>query len=179
MKKLIFSIAILFLAVACSSVDYSENKKYPDWVLRPSYKKGIAGVGSSKITELGFDFARKEAMANARADLAKQIGLKVNSTLKSYTTKAGIGDNAAIDKMVEEVYEDIVSQDLFNSRIIEAWENPQGELYVLMVVDNEDIIRSAEKAVNNIDTSTNPELIKLKANEAGDRLHQELENFFN
>ena len=112
-------------------------------------------------------------------DLAKQIGLKVNSTLKSYTTKAGVGDNAAVDKMVEEVYEDIVSQDLFNSRIIEAWENPQGELYVLMVIDNDDIIRSAEKAVKNIDTSTNPELMKLKADEANDRLHQELENFFN
>jgi hypothetical protein len=178
MKKIIFSLVILFLT-ACSSVDYSENKKYPDWVLRPSYKNGIAGVGSSKITELGFDFARKEAMANARSDLAKQIGLKVNSTLKSYTTKAGVGDNAAVDKMVEEVYEDIVSQDLFNSRIIEAWENPQGELYVLMVIDNDDIIRSAEKAVKNINTSTNPELMKLKADEANDRLHQELENFFN
>ena len=66
MKKIIFSLVILFLT-ACSSVDYSENKKYPDWVLRPSYKNGIAGVGSSKITELGFDFARKEAMANARS----------------------------------------------------------------------------------------------------------------
>ncbi len=179
MKKLIFSLVILFLAAACSSVDYSENKKYPDWVLRPSYKNGIAGVGSSKITNLGFDFARKEAMANARGDLAKQIGLKVNSTLKSYTAKAGVGDSVVVDKMVEEVYEDIVSQDLFNSRIIEAWENPQGELYVLMVIDNEDIIRSAEKAVKNIDTSTNPELIKLKADEANNRLHQELENFFN
>ena len=179
MKKLIFSIIILFLAAACSSVDYSENKKYPDWVLRPSYKNGIAGVGSSKITELGFDFARKEAMANARADLARQIGIKVNSTLKSYTAKAGVGDNAAVDKMVEEIYEDIVTQDLFNSRITEAWENPQGELYVLMVIDNEDIIRSAEKAISNIDMSANPELIKLKADDAENRLHQELKNFFN
>lgn len=179
MKKLIFLLTMLFLVAACSSVDYSENKKYPDWVLRPSYKNGIAGVGSSKITELGFDFARKEAMSNARADLARQIGLKVNSTLKSYTAKAGVGDNAAVDKMVEEIYEEIVSQDLFNSRIIEAWENPQGEFYVLIVIDNEDIIRSAEQTIKNIDMSTNPELIKIKTEDAENSLHQELKNFFN
>ncbi len=140
MKKLIFSLITVFFVTACSSVDYSENKKYPDWVLRPSYENGIAGVGSAKITELGFDFARKEAMANARADLARQVGLKVNSAFKSYITKVGIGANASVDKVVEEVYGDIVAQDLFNSKIKEAWENPQGEFYVLMVIDNKDII---------------------------------------
>lgn len=179
MKKIILLLITVIIVTGCSSVDYSQNKKYPEWVLKPSYKTGIAGVGSAKITELGFDFARKEAMASAREDLAKQISLKVNSSFKSYISKVGIGDSAAMDKVVEEVYEDIVSQKLINSRIEEAWENPQGELYLLMVVENEDVIRSVSESVKKIDTSVNPELEKLKAQDAQMKLHQELENFFN
>jgi hypothetical protein len=179
MKKIIFLLITLIIVAGCSSVDYSQNKKYPDWVMRPSYESGIAGVGSAKITELGFDFARKEAMASARSDLARQVSLKVNSSFKSYTNKVGIGDNAVMDKVVEEVYEDIVSQNLINSRIEEAWENSEGDLYLMMVIENVDIIRITSEAVKNIDTSVNPELEKLKAHDAEISLHEELENFFN
>ncbi len=176
MKKIVLMFITLILVAACSKVDYTQTEKYPDWVTSPTYEGGIAGVGSAKITDLGFDFARKEAMANARADLARQIGIKVNSTIKSYVAKSGIDQNAAVDKVVEEVYQDVVSEDITGSRLEKTWESPEGELFVLMVVDNENIINGTVEAMEEMDDE---DLEELKSEKSQEELRQELENFFN
>lgn len=176
MKKMLSLLIILVFVGACSRVDYSETEKYPDWVTSPTYENGLAGVGSAKINELGFDFARKEAMANARADLARQIGIKINATFKSYVAKSGINENAAVDKVVEEIYKDVVSEEVVGSRLDRSWESPTGELFVLMVVDNENIIKSTVEATENVESV---ELKELKSEDSKDSLQLELENFFN
>lgn len=176
MKKILLLLITLVLIGACSKVDYTETKKYPDWVTSPTYENGLAGVGSAKITELGFDFARKEAMANARADLARQVGIKINATFKSYVAKSGINENAAVDKVVEEIYKDVVSEDIIGSRLEKTWESPEGELFVLMVVDNENIIRNTVEATESLEET---DLEKLKSEDSRENLQLELENFFN
>jgi len=177
MKKTLLSLIILIIITACSKVDYSQNEKYPEWVTSPTYENGIAGVGSAKITELGFDFARKEAMASARADLARQIGIKINSTFKSYIARSGVDENSAVDRVVEEVYNDVVSEEISGSRLEKSWESPTGEFFVLMVVDNENIIKKAAESAREAESLE--EIEKLKTPEAQDELKQELENFFN
>ena len=177
MKKILLTLVTLVMITACSNVDYSQTKKYPEWVTSPRYENGIAGVGSAKITNLGFDFARKEAMANARADIASQIAIKVNATFKSYMAKSGIDKNSAVDKVVEEIYKDIVSEEVTGSRIERTWESPEGELFVLMVVDNSNIIK---RAVNSAEKSESAEEVEeFQDEEAQEQLRQELENFFN
>lgn len=174
MKKLLFAIITLIMITACSKVDYSQTEKYPEWVTSPRYENGLAGVGSARISSLGFDFARKEAMANARADLARQIGIKINSTFKSYVAKSGIDKNTAVDSVVEEVYKDMVSEDISGSRLERSWESPEGELFVLVVIDNENVIRRAVESAENIE-----DLQEMDNDEAKKQLRQELENFFN
>lgn len=176
MKKILLLLITLAFVSACSSVDYSETEKYPDWVTSPTYENGLAGVGSAKINELGFDFARKEAMANARADLARQIGIKINATFKSYVAKSGVNENAAVDKVVEEIYKDVVSEEIVGSRLDKSWESSTGELFVLMVVDNENIVKSTMEATENIETL---ELEELKSEDSKESLQLELDNFFN
>jgi len=176
MKKIILMLITLILIGACSNVDYTQTEKYPEWVTAPTYENGIAGVGSAKINDLGFDFARKEAMANARADLARQIGIKVNATFKSYVAKSGADRNTAVDKVVEEIYKDVVSQDIVGSRLERTWESPEGELFVLMVVDNEHIINGTVEAASEVEDEG---LEELRSKEAQEQLRKELENFFN
>lgn len=176
MKKILLLLITLAFVSACSSVDYSETEKYPDWVTSPTYENGLAGVGSAKINELGFDFARKEAMANARADLARQIGIKINATFKSYVAKSGVNENSAVDKVVEEIYKDVVSEEIVGSRLDKSWESSTGELFVLMVVDNENIVKKTIEATENIESV---ELEELKSEDSKDSLQLELDNFFN
>jgi hypothetical protein len=191
MKKAILLLAI-FTAIGvtgCKSketkpeigtnVGYKNVKEYPKWVIQPRYDKGLAGVGSTKITELGFDFARKEAMASARLDLAGQIGTKVENMFKSYATKIGVGDSTSVDALSENVTKEIVNQDLQGATLKETWISDEKELFVLMIIDNENIIRTTEKAIENPENYTDKNLeVKMKADSSQAELQKELNLYF-
>jgi len=55
----------------------------PAWVLDPTMEGGITGLGSAKIGPAGISFARQEATAAARDEMARNISVKVNNMFKS------------------------------------------------------------------------------------------------
>jgi len=162
-----------------SQVDYQKVEQYPSWVIQPSYENSIAGVGSAKISQLGFDFARKEAMASARADLAAQIEVKVEHLMKSYSSKAGIGDTASVDTMTEKVSKELVNLNLKGATLRNTWISPDNTLYVLMSIDNERLKESASAAIKNPNNYANQnEDVKIKAKAAQGDLEKELDTYF-
>jgi len=162
-----------------SNVNYEKVKEYPKWVIQPTYDKGIAGVGSAKMTDLGFDFARKEAMASARLDLAGQIKTKVNGLFKSYTSKIGVGESTSVDTLSENITKELVNIDLKGASLRETWISPKDELYVLMTVDSERLIESTTKAINNPNNYTDENLkLKIKAESSQAELERELNTYF-
>ena len=162
-----------------TNVNYEKMKEFPKWVMQPVYENGIAGIGSSKMTELGFDFARKEAMASARLDLAGQIKTKVDGLFKSYTSKIGIGGSASVDTLSENVIKELVSVDLKGASLKETWISPNDELYVLMAIDNEKLIETTTKAINNSNNYTDENLkLKIKAESSQAELEKELNAYF-
>ncbi|OQY42195.1 MAG: hypothetical protein B6227_02860 [Fusobacteriia bacterium 4572_74] len=162
-----------------SNVNYEKVKEYPKWVIQPTYDKGIAGVGSAKMTDLGFDFARKEAMATARLDLAGQIKTKVNGLFKSYTSKIGVGESTSVDTLSENITKELVNIDLKGASLRETWISPKDELYVLMTVDSERLIESTTKAINNPNNYTDENLkLKIKAESSQAELERELNTYF-
>ena len=162
-----------------TNVNYEKMKEYPRWVIQPTYDKGIAGVGSAKMTDLGFDFARKEAMASARLDLGGQIKTKVDGLFKSYTSKIGVGDSTSVDALSENIVKELVSVDLKGASLKETWISPQDELFVLMTVDNERLIETTTKAINNPNNYTDENLkLKIKAESSQAELEKELNTYF-
>ena len=162
-----------------TNVNYEKMKEFPKWVMQPVYENGIAGIGSAKMTELGFDFARKEAMASARLDLAGQIKTKVDGLFKSYTSKIGIGGSASVDTLSENVIKELVSVDLKGASLKETWISPNDELYVLMAIDNEKLIETTTKAINNSNNYTDENLkLKIKAESSQAELEKELNAYF-
>jgi hypothetical protein len=162
-----------------SNVNYEKIKEYPKWVIQPTYDKGIAGVGSAKMTDLGFDFARKEAMASARLDLGGQIRTKVDGLFKSYTSRIGIGESTSVDSLSENITKELVSVDLKGASLKETWISPEDELFVLMTVDNERLIETAAKAINNPNNYTDENLrLKIKAESSQAELEKELNTYF-
>jgi hypothetical protein len=160
-KKLLF--LVLILLTACSSIEekrekeaekaigsevsYENLKTYPAWVVRPSYDNGLAGVGSAKISEAGFDFARKEAMANARTELASQIAVRVNSLFKSYVSKVGEDEFLDIEKSSESISKQIVSEVLIGSHIKDTWISKENEIFMLVVAEYDSIAQATKDAM--------------------------------
>jgi len=191
-KKLLLIISIIALAgfTGCknsetepeigTNVNYEQLKGYPKWVIQPSYEDGIAGVGSSKITELGFDFARKEAMASAREDLASQIKIQVNNLYKGYRSRIGLGEATSVDSSAENITKQVTDLNLQGASLKDTWISPEKELFVLLVVDNKNIAKSASAAINNPNNyGDENEKTKIKAESSQKELEKEINNYFN
>ncbi len=123
-----------------SSVDegskYSkELAKAPRWVLDPSSVSKFAAVGSAKIGAAGFNFARTEALANARDELARQIQLKVKNFVRTSVETTGVGDSETVDRVVGTASKQVTRQVLIGSRQKAMWISPNDELFVLVELD--------------------------------------------
>ncbi len=164
MKKVLLLILVILLA-ACSTIEekrqkeaekalgsevsYEKIKSYPAWVMRPLYDEGIAGVGSADISEAGFDFARKEAMANARSELASNIAVRVNTLFKSYVSKSGDAEFLDVEKSSESISKQIASQVLTGSHIKDTWISPENEIFMLLVADYSNISSATKDAIKS------------------------------
>lgn len=88
----------------------------PKWVLDSSAEKGLGAVGSAKAGKAGMQFARTEALANGRDELARMISVKVSNMIKSFSQVTGVEDDQAIDKVSSQVSKQITSEVLSGSR---------------------------------------------------------------
>lgn len=107
----------------------------PKWVLDPSVEKGLVAVGSAKIGKAGMQFARTEAMANARDELARMLSVKVKNMVKNFAQVTGIGDDETVDRVSSQVSKQVTSEVLTGSRQKDLWISPNGDVYMLVGID--------------------------------------------
>jgi hypothetical protein len=156
-KKILILLAILSLVAitGCSGAEKKsdngqqsgELSKFPAWVINPSYEDALAAVGSAKIGKAGMSFARQQAMANARDQLALSIEVKVNTMFKSYVNSVGLGGEDGVDAIATSVSKQVASQTIRGS-VQKEMSVIDNELYVLVVVDNSVVKEETVKAVN-------------------------------
>ncbi len=160
-KKLLILSILLSILVGCSNNETKEEKReitpiknaefknLPDWVLQPSYSKGIAAVGEAKIGEAGLAFAKTEALANARNELARQIQVEVDNMFTSYTNVVGAGDSQSVEKIATDVSKQVASVSLKGSKQLNIWISEKNEVYVLVGVDNSVLNEQTKAALNS------------------------------
>ncbi len=117
----------------------NEFANAPSWVLNPEVEGGLAAVGSAKIGKAGIQFARTEALANARDELARQLSVKVKNMVKNFTQVTGIGNDQTVDKVAVQVSKQVTAQVLQGSKQKDMWISPSGTLYVLVVLDPQSV----------------------------------------
>jgi hypothetical protein len=162
MKKISILLALLAL-VAFGACSGSQKKTepmveqevvdpmagYPAWILDPNVEDGLGSVGSAFIGAAGMQFARQEALANARDELARQVSVKVQNMFKSYTNSIGLGGRDGVEKVATNVSKQVSNQTLKGSRQKELWISPDKELFVQVVIPNEILEDEARKAVES------------------------------
>lgn len=187
MKKVVVLTAMLIFALTflggCASTKDVMDDEFgdaPSWVLDggSSVEEGAAAVGSAKISKAGMNFTRTEAMAYARDELAKQLGVKVKNMVKNFTQTTGIGDAETVDKVSSQVSTQVTKETISGSRQKEMWISPSKDLYVLVFIDNETLKTSVK---NSVQTSMKNEAAlwqQFQAKKAYDDLDKEIEKEF-
>lgn len=146
MKKLLLIVLVIsaFAVAGCSSKQQAVtgaqfNKCYkdaPSWVIMGGAEGGISAVGSAQIGNAGLQFARTEALANGRDEIARMLQLKVSNMVKNFTQTTGIGDDQTVDKVSANVSRQLANQTLTGSKAKETWISSEcNELFILVVAD--------------------------------------------
>ena len=109
----------------------------PAWVLVPP-EGGICAVGSAKVGAAGMGFARTEAAAGARDEIARILNVRVKNMFKNFTETTGVGDDQTVDKVTTNVSKQLAKVDLSGSVVKKAYlDKANNELYVLVAVQPE------------------------------------------
>ena len=110
--------------------------------------KYYAAVGTAKIGKLGFGFARKEALADARANLSHQVALDVKARTTQFARSTGVDDDETVERVVEAVTKQVARVTLHDSRQEAYWEHPSdGSIYLLVKVDKDKVDEAARQAI--------------------------------
>ncbi|TWI70689.1 LPP20 lipoprotein [Desulfobotulus alkaliphilus] len=153
--KMILLAGIIALAGACTPKQApvsdtgmpDEYKDAPSWVFNPELEGGVSAVGTARIGAAGFAFARNEALADGRDQLARQMSVKVQNMVKNFTQATGLGDDETVDRVSSQVSRQVANETLAGSRMRSMWRAPNGELFVWMVVEPEAVRAAAREAV--------------------------------
>ncbi|RBQ31980.1 hypothetical protein CRU92_04210 [Arcobacter sp. FW59] len=151
---------------ACSSKDEQvievpncviAGAKAPAWACGTySDESKFLAVGSAPMSKLGYDFTRKEALANARASLVQQIEVEVKAKVETYMNTAGLKENESVQKVTTMVSKQTSKLTLKESNQLSFWENPNDNyLYVLVGMTKSNIDKKiddeVQKALDELD----------------------------
>jgi len=130
----------------------------PQWYQEPtSLGDKYAASGSAKPNKGGdFELQRIEAAAVARAELARQMELRVKDMYKRATQELGLGENQTIDHAVQYATKQVSDVTLRQSQQKKLFlDSDSGILYTLYVLDSntadQQLKESVKSSLNNQD----------------------------
>ncbi|MDC7221058.1 MAG: LPP20 family lipoprotein [Spirochaetales bacterium] len=187
MKKLFVLLMMAIVAfgfVSCGSepetTEETVDKKgldVPDWFLTPPQADNmIYGIGVDTRSDMAR--AKDIAASRARADIAKQLSVTVETMLTDYFQEAGEGDNKQAIEMIESITKEVAQVDLTNAILKETYpvleKNDEYTMYVLVEFDKNKAVE--ENVAEIFERNESAAFAEFKAQQALERLNAELDN---
>lgn len=125
------------------------NVAAPEWTcnnydsIDPTGKK-LYAVGSAKMARPSMN--RSAAAQRARAELATTLKAQVDTMFKDYYNEIGEGDARSVDAVVTSTIRNITSESLEGAKIERSVTGPDGTMYVLVSLSDEDVKSAAKQA---------------------------------
>jgi len=188
LRKLVSCAMILFVSAifvtGCGPQKKEEKPALdlPMWVINPTIEGGIAATECVVYTgDISLDKA--EAVALARASLAKQIDVKVKAMDKTYQSKVKTKDGVAAGGVFESVSKQVAKQELKGARAIKmniVEIDGKKQWCVMVAIDPTVTDRLFKKIVKKSGANLNPQdeqvlYQEFKAYKAGQELDKETE----
>lgn len=135
-------------SIADSALEANNINGAPSWVMNGG-KDGLSAIGSAEITKAGLQFARNEALAMARDELARQISTKVEGVVDN-AVQQSIGNNAydsEVEKYGQQITKQVVSQSLVGTKQKDTWITNDGKIIYVLVEMDSNLADKARKAM--------------------------------
>lgn len=156
-----------------------EFKNAPSWVFNSELKGVTSAVGSAKIGKAGMQFAKTEALAQGRGELARQLSLVVKDLVNNFAEQTGLESTQTIDKLAKQVSKQVSNETLIGSRQKDIWISPSSELYVLVIMDQDMVKNMIRNAVQSSYKNDDARWQQFKAQKGNEELDKEIEKKFN
>ena len=166
-NKALLMIVIWLGVAACSTPPPAKVEKmagcmFPDsddaappWVCGAPVEGMAAGaVGAAARSDAGTAFMKQIAANAARAELAQTMKVQVGNVAAQYAEANGAGSREAVDRVRVSVARQVTDQTLYGSRIFKSIIAPDGEMFVVVGLDEAGLKNMAEAAIKasmNID----------------------------
>ena len=186
-------VAVLALITACSTNKEKETvvlEPLPDclfqngqtiapmWVCGSNIEGYTASaVGSWAKSAAGQGFMKQQAAAQARVELAQSIRIQVSNQIKQYAETTGVGATETVDQVVLSVTSNITDESLMGSRILRSINGPNGEIYVLVVIDEKNQVAASQAAINSSMNNEKALWQKIMSDKAHQEFSEELEEY--
>lgn len=191
MQRALLAIAIIGLALLLAlagcgkKVKKIDNEQLeeeyahaPDWVLAAYDEETFSAVGSAHIGKGGIQFARTEALANARSELARQISVKVRGLVNTFAQQTGLGDDQSLDAFSKQVSKLVTDETLAGSREKDMWISPSADIYVLAILDEAAVKESVRRQVISGYRQDSARWQQFQAQDGNAELDAEIEKAF-
>lgn len=173
--------ALLAFMTGCASAPaVKEDSTFgdvPGWYLQPAEgaKDGeICGVGNYRAGDL--DFARIQAVTNARADLSSSLRAKVDQAVKntmSQVAKSTPGaDLPPVDQVAEAFRQSLASDALVGAGVKDTYISKNGTVYVRVAISKDSIERSLRETLSEAVTRQ----MRAHAQEVEDGFRRQLDS---
>jgi hypothetical protein len=155
--RTMMTVLALTQLCACGSTVHETRAfgQVPSWYLKPSEgtaKDDVPGVGAYRAADI--DFARAQAVMNARADLAATLRAKVDMALRNtYSDVAKVGleaDLPPLDRVAEAFRQSLSSDTLVGATVREAFVAEDGRVFARVVISKDSVARSARETLRAV-----------------------------
>lgn len=123
---------------ACYFPD-TPKEKAPLWVCSTQVEGYAAvGVGSFASSSAGIDFAKRQAIANARAELASQLKTQITNAINSQISQSGMGTSAKVDTSATVSTSQLTQTGFSKVKVIRTVVSQGGVVYALVGLTKDD-----------------------------------------
>jgi hypothetical protein len=127
----------------------NELSDLPSWVIDPSVKDGVGGVGIASPSKGGTQFQIPKAELDAKANIAATIRSEISRITKNSLRSAKVNDNDDVEEFFAQATKDVIDNlPLSGVKRTNMYVAKDGSLYIQMVLKNEDyskFLESSEK----------------------------------
>ncbi len=147
----------------------------PGWVCdQPVKNLEISAVGSASKSGAGHDFMKTMASTAARVQLAQNMKVQVRNMVKQYVEATGGTDSETVDKVMTSVTKQITNETLLGTKIYKTRTSPNGNLYVLVGMDEASVQQATQKALKTSMKNERALWQQFKAQKTQDELATEI-----
>lgn len=151
-KQLLISIILfsIMLIAGCSSTQTtSVAEKVPDWYLNPV---ADANYLSAPVTAQSKDMqmAIDKAVIDGRAEIGRQIELRLTGLQKKFDEEVGVNTNATLLQMYTQASKTVVSSTLVGSKVAKREVLKNGDIYQAFVLVQYPVGATAEALAQQI-----------------------------